>query len=184
MKISKEKARESLMDMVGNIFHAKKITNLGIELAFDGRTYGEAKSAINSAFDNLTVDHPKVVLPREVGEELEDWLATDNIDDILDDLVCVYDVHHEAVRDWWVSTLGATYLIADMARYGWEADKESLYKVKVPLVQAQGGLWFYINSEDKLGATYLQKMAKKFTMDEIERYGLQGCEKEEVTDHE
>ena len=67
---------------------------------------------------------------------------------------------------------------------GWEIRKETLYNVKVPLVQAQGGLWFYINSDDKLDATYIQELAKKFTIDEIEKNGLQDCEKEEVTDDE
>jgi hypothetical protein len=77
-------------------------------------------------------DLPKVKLPREVGEELEDWLKTDNIDDILENLVCIYDIDHDAVRDWWDSTLGATYLIADMARYGWEAEPEAKWYVKAP----------------------------------------------------
>jgi phosphosulfolactate phosphohydrolase-like enzyme len=67
---------------------------------------------------------------------------------------------------------------------GYTVAKEKKYYVKVPLVQAQGGLWFFINSEDKLDATYLQELAKKFTMDEIEENGLQDCEKEEVTDDE
>lgn len=62
---------------------------------------------------------------------------------------------------------------------GFTVAKEKKYNVKVPLVQTQGGLWFFINSEDKLDATYIQGMAKKFTMDEIERYGLQDCEKVE-----
>ena len=65
---------------------------------------------------------------------------------------------------------------------GYTVEKEKKYYVKVPLVQAQGGLWFYINSDDKLeSASYLQ-LAKKFTMDEIEHYGLQECDKTEVTD--
>jgi len=63
---------------------------------------------------------------------------------------------------------------------GYTVAKEKKHYVKVPLVQAQGGLWFYINSEDKLDATYIQEMAKKFTMDEIEENGLQDCEKREV----
>ena len=63
---------------------------------------------------------------------------------------------------------------------GYTVAKEKKYNVKVPLVQSQGGLWFFINSDDKLDATYLQGLAKKFTMDEIERYGLQDCEKVEV----
>ena len=62
---------------------------------------------------------------------------------------------------------------------GYEIVEQQKYNVKVPLVQAQGGLWFYINSDDKLDATYLQERAKKFTMEEIEHYGLQDCEKVE-----
>ena len=65
---------------------------------------------------------------------------------------------------------------------GYTVEKDKKYNVKVPLVQAQDGLWFYINSDDKLDATYLQEMAKKFTMDEIEEKGLQDCEKVVVTD--
>ena len=60
---------------------------------------------------------------------------------------------------------------------GWTVEKPKRWNVKVPLVQAQGGLWFFINSDDKLDATYLQELAKKFTMDEIEENGLQDCEK-------
>lgn len=63
---------------------------------------------------------------------------------------------------------------------GYTVAKEKKYNVKVPLVQAQGGLWFFINSDDKLDATWLQELAKKFTMDEIEENGLQDCEKMEV----
>lgn len=63
---------------------------------------------------------------------------------------------------------------------GWTVEKPKLWNVKVPLVQSQGGLWFFINSDDKLDATWLKRLAKKFTMDEIEHYGLQDCEKSEV----
>ena len=67
---------------------------------------------------------------------------------------------------------------------GYTVAKEKKYNVKVPLVQTQGGLWFFINSDDKLDATYLQGLGKKFTIEEIEHYGLQDCEKEEATDNE
>lgn len=63
---------------------------------------------------------------------------------------------------------------------GYTVAKEKKYNVKVPLVQAQGGLWFFINSDDKLDATYLQGLAKKFTLEEIEHHGLHDCEKTEV----
>lgn len=52
----------------------------------------------------------------------------------------------------------------------------------MPLVQAQGGLWFLINASGKLGATYLQDLAKKFSMEEINTWGLQDCERKEVTE--
>ena len=90
------------------------------------------KESIDNIVDVIESDHPKVKLPREAGEDLEEWLKTDNIDDILEDLVCIYDSDHEAVRDWWDSTLGATYLIADTARYGWEAEPEELFYVLGP----------------------------------------------------
>ena len=73
-------------------------------------------------------------------------------------------------------------LLIDALVNGYTVAKEKNYYVKVPFVQAQGGLWFYINSDDKLDATYLPRLAKKFTMDEIKENGLQDCEKEEVTD--
>ena len=62
---------------------------------------------------------------------------------------------------------------------GWTVEKPKRWNVKVPLVQSQGGLWFFINSEDKLDATWLQGLAKKFTIEEIEENGLQDCEKVE-----
>lgn len=67
---------------------------------------------------------------------------------------------------------------------GYTVAKEKKYNVKVPLVQAQGGLWFLINSSGKLDATYIQDIAKKFSRKEINTWGLQDCEKEEATDDE
>ena len=73
-------------------------------------------------------------------------------------------------------------LLIDALINGYTVAKEKKYYVKVPLVQTQGGLWFSINSDDKLDATYLQGLAKKFTMDEIKENGLQDCERVEVTE--
>ncbi|QFQ90998.1 DUF1642 domain-containing protein [Lacticaseibacillus manihotivorans] len=65
---------------------------------------------------------------------------------------------------------------------GWTVEKPKRWNVKVPLVQAQGGLWFLINASGKLDATYLQDLAKKFSMEEINTWGLQDCERKEVTE--
>jgi len=131
--MNEEDVRQKMLDIVGDIYHADSADyiNNGFD-NFDGHTWYEAKDTINKAFDGIEPDHPKVKLPRKVGEDLEDWLAIDNVDDILNDLVCGYEDDHQVVRDWWDSTLGATYLIADMARYDWEAESEAKWYVKAP----------------------------------------------------
>ena len=89
------------------------------------------------------------------------------------------------ILDYAVYSSGAVEkLMMNAYVNGYTVAKEKKYYVKVPLVQAQGGLWFYINSDDKLDATYIQDLAKKFTMDEIEENGLQDCEKVEVRDED
>lgn len=67
---------------------------------------------------------------------------------------------------------------------GWTVEKPKLWNVKVPHVNAQEGLWFFVNSDGKVDATYDQDLAQKFTAAEIEQYGLGDCERVEVTDDE
>jgi len=67
---------------------------------------------------------------------------------------------------------------------GYTVEKEKKYNVKVPHTK---DVWYFKESE-----AYLQticpaddkKLRGKFTEEEIEHYGLQDCEKEEVTDYE
>lgn len=65
---------------------------------------------------------------------------------------------------------------------GWTVEKPKRWNVKVPHVDAQEGLWFFVNSDGKVDATYDQDLAAQFTAAEIDQYGLQDCEKVEVTD--
>lgn len=155
-------------------------------------SWGETADKIDAIIDSLTIDHPKVKLPREVGEELDAWKRTnfdENLSGYIQDVDSAMDDVEKVMR--WIYRRDDTSeqkrtelygILADAYRYGWEAEKEAMYNVKVPFVQAQGGLWFYINSDDKLDAIYIKELAKKFTMNEIEENGLQDCEKEEVTD--
>ena len=117
-------------------------------------------------------DRPKVKLPREVGEELEDWLKTDNIDYILDDILCVYDGDHEVVRNWWCSMLGATYLIADMARYGWEAEPEELFYVEAPENWGTGLTFTWVTMKYGRFDLTNKEDAKTFTRAELKQYHL------------
>jgi len=67
---------------------------------------------------------------------------------------------------------------------GWTVEKQKRFNVKVPHVDVQEGLWLFVNSDGKVDATYYQDLAQKFTLAEIEHYGLGDCEKVEVTDDE
>lgn len=175
--MNKEDVRQKMLDIVGDMFNAdsNKIT-IGMPHVFEGHTWQEAKDTINTAFDRLTVDHPKVKIPQEVGEELEDWLKTDNIDDILENLVCIYDIDHDAVRDWWESTIGATYLIADMARYGWEAEPEAKWYVKAPeswKADGRGQDWLYKPSCGGVDTCiHTGESDEQFTRAELKKYHL------------
>lgn len=67
---------------------------------------------------------------------------------------------------------------------GWKVVKPKRWNVKVPHVDAQEGLWFFVNSDGKVDATYDQDLAAQFTAAEIDQYGLQDCEKVEVRDED
>lgn len=54
------------------------------------------------------------------------------------------------------------------------------FKVRVPYVKALGGMWFYLDDYNNLGATYAKSEAKPFTLEEINKYGLQNCTREMV----
>jgi hypothetical protein len=130
---------------------------------FKDRIYAEAQSIGSKAHVVELVEAPaKVVLTKEQAEIVEWAHDFDFPASHISNNYCEYE---ELLMKAYVN--------------GYTVEKEKKYNVKVPLVQAQGGLWFYINSEDKLDASYLQELAKKFTMEEIEENGLQDCEKEE-----
>ena len=135
---------------------------------FKDRIYAEAQSIGRKAHVVELVEAPaKVVLTEEQAEIVE------NANDYPYPARYISDSANLAAS-------GEEYLLMNALVNGYTVAKEKKYNVKVPLVQAQGGLWFFINSDDKLDATYLQELAKKFTMDEIEENGLQDCEKTEV----
>ena len=139
---------------------------------FKDRIYAETQIIGHKAHVVELVEAPaKIVVSEDEAEMLEQATCDDDPAELIVGFVNSHDKYDDdsKVED----RLMRAYV------NGYTVEKEKKYNVKVPFVQAQGGLWFYINSEDKLGATYLQKMAKKFTMNEIEENGLQDCEKVE-----
>ncbi|WP_270235746.1 DUF1642 domain-containing protein [Lacticaseibacillus suilingensis] len=86
--------------------------------------------------------------------------------------VAQLDYVHDNKEELMVAALTGNYTV----------EKPKRWNVKVPHVDAQEGLWFFVNSDGKVDATYDQDLAQQFALAEIEHYGLQDCERVEVRD--
>lgn len=131
------------------------------------------RTTAHAIIDKIESDHSKVKLPREVGEELEDWLKTDSVDTIIADLVCVSEGDPQDVRDWWNSILDATYFIADMARYGWEAEPEAKWYVQTPKEwweDKNNPEYFDLDSMGISDGLKCKEYAAQFTRAELKKY--------------
>jgi 6-phosphogluconate dehydrogenase (decarboxylating) len=64
---------------------------------------------------------------------------------------------------------------------GYTVAKEKKYNVKVPHTK---DVWYFKTIEAYLLTISDKKLRSEFTESEIEHYGLQDCDKEEVTDDE
>ena len=64
---------------------------------------------------------------------------------------------------------------------GYTVKEEKQYNVKVPHTE---DVWYYKTCDGNLMTISDKKLRSDFTEEEIEHYGLQDCEKEEVTDDE
>ena len=173
--MNKEDVRKKMLDIVGDIYNAKFVEHgLNGYTKFDGHTLDEEKYTINRAFDDLTIDHPKVKLPREVGEELKDYQNEDI--DLLDYLHDVIDSNElRATRVWMLGDREQRIgILADAYRYGWEAEPEAKWYVKAPESwKADGGgrNWLYKPSRggiDMCGHT--GDSDEQFTRAEIKHY--------------
>lgn len=83
-------------------------------------------------------DHPKVKLPREVGEAWIEYVGSQptgrGIDNL--DMALMFLVREECPNDnmqyWYTVTPGAISILSDAYRYGWEAEPEAKWYVKTP----------------------------------------------------
>jgi hypothetical protein len=92
----------------------------------------ETADKIDAIIDSLTIDHHKVKLPQEVGEELEDYQNEDI--DLLDYLHDVIDSNElRTTRVWMLDDREHRIgILADAYRYGWEDEPEAKWYVKTP----------------------------------------------------
>ena len=136
--MNEEDVRQKMLDIVGDIYNAKFVEHgLNGYTKFDGHTLDEEKYTINRAFDDLTIDHPKVKLPREVGEELDDWKKSnfdENLSGYIEDVDAGLDDVEKATS--WIYQRDDTSeqkrtelygILADAYRYGWEVEKPKRY---------------------------------------------------------
>ena len=176
--MNKEDVRQKMLDIVGYMFNAdsNKIT-IGMPHVFEGHTWQEAKDTINTAFDRLTVDHQKVKLPRDVGEELDEYKRGFEHDiDVLDLLADVDSLYGLLKTNKWLYDSDgdrsdhANRLI-DAYRYGWEAEPEAKWYVKAPESwHKDEDCWANIEyGEVNFDAKY---WANPFTRAELKQYHL------------
>lgn len=174
--MNKEDVRQKMMDIVGDIYHAKFAEHgLNGYTKFDGHTWQEAKDTINTAFDRITIDHQKVKLPQEVGEELDDYQAEDI--DLLDYLNDVIDSEELRVTRVWMlhdreHRIG---ILADAYRYGWEAEPESKWYVQTPKEwweDKNKPEYVDLDSMGISGGLKCKEYAAQFTRAEIKQYHL------------
>lgn len=107
----------------------------------------------HAIIDKIEPDHPKVKLPREVGEELNEWMFDNK--DRLDANICelIFDMMtHEPKLTNVFCFVGDSeenyFKIIDAYRYGWEADKLKRYVLPMPgtdyhNIQMHGNAQYY-----------------------------------------
>jgi len=163
MKISKEEAVQDLMSAADNC-----ITESDLREHFEHIIFG------------LTVDHPKVKLPREVGEELDQFAAS-----YVDVLQFAYHLYALHVTEFpalvnWLCSAERRWMIIDAFRYGWEAEPEAepeaKWYVKAPeswKADDCGVDWLHKSSRGGVDLySHTGESDEQFTHAELKKYHL------------
>ncbi|WP_407894697.1 DUF1642 domain-containing protein [Lacticaseibacillus sp. N501-2] len=113
----------------------------------------------------------KVVVSEEEAEMLEQAKCDDDPAELIVGFVNSHD-NYDDDREA-EDRLMRAYVI------GWTVEKPKRWNVKVPHTK---DVWYYKSWNSDLRTISDKELCSKFTESEIEHYGLQDCEKEEVTD--
>lgn len=142
---------------------------------FKDKSYAEAQSIGRNANVVKLTEEQKVKLPREVGEELDDYQAEDI--DLLDYLHDVIDSDELRVTRVWMlhdreHRIG---ILADAYRYGWEAEPEAKWYVQTPKewwddpdVQE----WMHLDKSCGVRSGFNNSSRTAFTRYELKHYHL------------
>ena len=133
--MEKDSAKLRISQIIKSYFRTVPIENSDYQ--------GElASSDVNNIVDKIELGHPKVKLPREVGEELDDWKKSNfnyNLSGYIEDVDADLDGVEKTMS--WIYHRDDTSeqkrtelygILADAYRYGWEAEPEELFYVKAP----------------------------------------------------
>lgn len=95
------------------------------------------RTTVHAIIDKIETDHQKVKLPRDVGEELDDWMADNQyrLGAIIGNLILDMMTHEPKLTnafDFASDSEENFFKIIDACRYGWEAEPEAKWYVKTP----------------------------------------------------
>ena len=121
-------------------------------------------------------DHPKVKLPQEVGEELDQFAAR-----YVDVLQFVYHLYALSATEFpdlvnWMCSAECRWVIIDAYRYGWEAEPKAKWYVKAPESWKADGCgvdWLYKPSRGGVDmCIHTGESDEQFTSADLKQYHL------------
>ena len=171
--MEKDRAKLRISQIIKSYFRATHIENSDYQ--------GElAASDVNNIVDKIELLHQKVKLPREVGEELDEYKRGFEHDiDVLDFLTDIYQSSELQKTNKWLynsdgDRSGHANRLIDAFRYGWEAEPEAKWYVKAPESwKADGGgrHWLYKPSRGGIDACgHTGDSDEQFTRAELKHY--------------
>lgn len=131
----------------------------------------EQAEARSELFGGTVVELVENPAPIVVSEEEADMLEQAKDDYCAASVISDYSTEH-------IGAMGQDRLMRAYV-IGWTVEKPKRWNVKVPHTKH---LWYYKSLNEDLRTISVKELCSEFTEAEIEHYGLQDCDKKEVTD--
>ena len=159
----------------------KEINNKALPYCVDFES-GTVWVTSDNMIDELPTAEPvKPVLPKKVADELEIAKeCKDSFDVYIMRIINGHTTYENSRVFWSNSSDGVIKTLMDAWNNGYTVETEKKYNVKVPHTKTL--IYFKVDDIGDLGVAQIDSEGSwvEFTEAEIEHYGLQDCEKEEV----